>query len=70
MVKFIPFKSMTLNEYLKFEKLTRKITLVEYSVNKLQTNSIHRDCIGEMYIVDWHKSEFEKDFYFSKICFK
>jgi hypothetical protein len=56
---------MTLNEYLKFEKLTRELALVKHHMNEVQTNGAYRNCVGEMNIVGWCKSEFENDLYLS-----
>jgi hypothetical protein len=42
---------MTLNEYLKFQKLTRELVLVKYHMNEVQTNGTYKDCTKNIYIV-------------------
>ena len=57
---------MILNEYSKFQKLTRELTLVKHHDNEVQTNGAYKDCVRNMYAIGWRKSEFEKMLYFSK----
>jgi hypothetical protein len=37
-IKFILFESMTLNEYLKFGKLTKELVLIKHHINEVQIN--------------------------------
>ena len=43
---------MMLNEYSKFEKLTKELALVKHYVNEVQINGVHKDCAGKMYALD------------------